>query len=152
MSAVPFTGPPPRVFGHRGAAGLAPENTLPSFALGLALGADVLELDVHASSDGVIVVMHDPNLERTTNGSGPVREQTWSALQRLDAGYHFSRDGRDFPYRGQGIRIPSLEELLLAFPDAACNIEVKQAEPSIAAAVVELIRRLRAQARVVLAA
>lgn len=152
MLSVPFTGPKPRVLGHRGAAGLAPENTMPAFALGLALGADVLELDVHASSDGVIVVMHDPDVERTTNGSGPLREQTWSALQRLDAGYHFSRNGHDFPYRDQGIRIPSLEELLLAYPHAACNIEVKQEEPPIAAAVVQLVRRLHAEKRVVLAA
>jgi glycerophosphoryl diester phosphodiesterase len=152
MSPVPFTGLKPRVFGHRGAAGLAPENTLPSFALGLALGADVLELDVHASRDGVIVVMHDPTLERTTDGSGPLREQTWPALQRLDAGYHFSRDGGDFPYRGQGVRIPTLEQLLLAFPHAACNIEIKQEEPPIVDAVVHLIRRLHAGDRVLLAA
>jgi glycerophosphoryl diester phosphodiesterase len=152
MSAVPFVGPIPRVFGHRGAAGIAPENTIPSFALGLALGADVLELDVHASRDGVIVVMHDATLERTTNGAGPLREQSWSALERLDAGYHFSRDGRDFPYRGQGVRMPTLEELLLAFPHAACNIEIKQAEPSITEDVVRLIHRLHAERRVLLAA
>lgn len=152
MSRVPFTGPTPRVFGHRGAAGLAPENTLPSFALALALGANVLELDVHASADGQIVVMHDATLERTTNGSGPLREQRWSMLQRLDAGYHFTRDGRDFPYRGQGVRIPTLEELLLAFPQTPCNIEIKQAEPPIAAAVISLIRRLHADQRVLLAA
>jgi len=152
MPPVPFTGLKPRVFGHRGAAGLAPENTLPSCALALALGADVLELDVHASGDGVIIVMHDPNVERTTSGSGPLREQTWSVLQRLDAGYHFSRDGRDFPYRGQGVRMPTLEELLLAFPHAPCNIEIKQEEPPIVAEVVQLIRRLHAENRVVLAA
>jgi glycerophosphoryl diester phosphodiesterase len=152
MSAVPFTAPTPRVFGHRGAAGLAPENTRPSFALGLALGADILELDVHASRDGVIVVAHDATLERTTNGTGPLREQSWSRLERLDAGYHFSRDGRDFPYRGQGVRLPTLEEVLLAFPHAACNIEIKQAEPPITEDVVRLIRRVHAERRVVLAA
>jgi glycerophosphoryl diester phosphodiesterase len=152
MSAVPFTGSTPRVFGHRGAAGLAPENTLPSFALGLALGADVLELDVHASRDGVIVVAHDPTLDRTTTGTGPLREATWSTLERLDAGYHFTRDGRDFPYRGQGVRLPTLEELLLAWPHAACNIEIKQAEPPIAEDVIRLIRRLHAEHRVLLAA
>ncbi len=152
MSPVPFTGLKPRVFGHRGAAGLAPENTLPSFALALALGADVLELDVHASRDGRIVVIHDPNLERTTNGTGPLREQPWVELQRLDAGYQFSRDGRDFPYRAQGIRLPALEELLLAFPQVPCNIEIKQADPPIAEAVTHLIRRLGAERRVLLAA
>src|SRR5882724_9615941 len=103
MNSGFFVGPTPRVFGHRGAGGLAPENTLPAFALGLALGADILELDVHASRDGVTVVIHDPTLERTTNGSGAVREQAFYELQRLDGGYRFTRDGHEFPYRDQGI-------------------------------------------------
>src|SRR6266478_2630499 len=116
MSSVPFSGSKPRVFGHRGAAGLAPENTLASFALGLALGADVLELDVHASRDGVIVVIHDPTLERTTNGTGAVRAQALYELQQLDAGYRFTRDGSDFAYRHQGVRIPTLDTVLKQFP------------------------------------
>ena len=147
-----FPGTGPRVFGHRGAAGLAPENTLPSFALGLALGADVLEFDVHASRDGVIVVIHDDTLDRTTNASGAVRERTLYELQQLDAGYHFSRDGRDFPYRGQGIHIPTLEAVLKRFPLAYCNLEIKQEDPPIAADVIDVIRRLDAQHRVLLAA
>ncbi|MCK6555225.1 glycerophosphodiester phosphodiesterase [Candidatus Binatia bacterium] len=142
----------PRVFGHRGAAGLAPENTLPSFALGLTLGADILELDVHASRDGIIVVIHDPTLERTTNGSGEVRDHTFHELRQLDAGYHFTRDGRDFPFRGQGVRLCTLEEVLREFPLAPCNIELKQGEPSIVADVVQLITRLDAHRRVLLAA
>ena len=149
----PFlTGATPRVFGHRGAAGLAPENTLPSFALARALGADVLECDVHATRDGTIVVLHDPTLDRTTNGSGPVCQQDWTDVARLDAGYHFSRDGRDFPYRGHGVRIPTLEAVLTAFSEARFNIEVKQEAPSIVAAVVDLIRRVGAEDRVLLAA
>jgi glycerophosphoryl diester phosphodiesterase len=152
MRPVFLTDQKPRVFGHRGAAGLAPENTLPSFALGLSLGADILELDVHASRDGVIVVMHDPTLERTTNGSGAVRQHMFHELQALDAGYHFTRDGRDFPFRGQGVRICTLEQVLREFPLAPCNIEIKQAEPSIVADVVRLITRLDAQRRVLLAA
>ncbi len=147
-----FAGPTPRVFGHRGAAGLAPENTIPSFALALALGADVLELDVHASRDGVVVVMHDPRLERTTNGTGLVREHALYELQQLDAGYQFTRDGHDFPYRGHGLRIPTLEAVLKQFPLAACNIEVKQADPPIVAEVLEVIHRFDAQRRVLLAA
>jgi glycerophosphoryl diester phosphodiesterase len=147
-----LTGRKPRVFGHRGAAGLAPENTIPSFALGLALGADVLEFDVHGSRDAEIVVIHDPTLERTTDGNGVVRDHTLYDLQQLDAGYHFTRDGRDFPYRGQGVRISTLETVLKRFPLAPCNIEVKQAEPTIVPGVIEAIRRLDAQHRVLLAA
>jgi glycerophosphoryl diester phosphodiesterase len=152
MTSGFFAGPKPRVFGHRGAGGLAPENTLPSFALGLALGADVLELDVHGSRDGVIVVIHDATLERTTDGSGAVHEQALYELQQLDAGYRFTRDGRDFPYRGQGVTMPSLDAVLKQFPLAYCNIEIKQTEPPIIAEVVELIRRFDAQHRVLLAA
>src|SRR5574340_1218890 len=111
-----FAGPTPRVFGHRGAAALAPENTLPSFALALALGADALELDVHGTRDGVIVVIHDDTLERTTKGQGAVRDHTWSALSQLDAGYHFTHDGRTFPFRGQGVRLPTLDAVLQRFP------------------------------------
>jgi len=142
----------PLVFGHRGASGLAPENTIPSFALARALGADVFELDVHASSDGVICVMHDPELERTTDGEGLLRRQTWSQLQKLDAGFRFTRDGHDFPYRGQGVRIPSLEGLLKGFPEVPCNMEVKQEEPAIVEEVVRAIKRCDAAGRVILAA
>jgi glycerophosphoryl diester phosphodiesterase len=152
MPIAPFPGSTPRVFGHRGAAGLAPENTLPSFALGLALGADVLEFDVHASRDGTIVVIHDATLDRTTNGAGPVRECTLHRLQQLDAGFQFTRGGGDFPYRGQGIRIPTLESVFKLFPLASCNIEIKQGDPPIAAEVVDLIHRFDAQHRVLLAA
>lgn len=152
MSPGYFAGPKPRVFGHRGAAGLAPENTLPSFALALALGADVLELDVHASRDGVIVVIHDATLERTTNGSGAVREHLWHDLQQLDAGYQFTRDGREFPYRGHGVRLTTLEAVLQRFPLACCNIEIKQEEPLIVEEVVAIITRLAAERRVLLAA
>jgi glycerophosphoryl diester phosphodiesterase len=152
MSIDFFASPKPRIFGHRGAAGLAPENTLPSFALGLSLGASILELDVHASRDGVIVVMHDPHLERTTDGSGLVRERALYELQHLDAGFQFTRDGRDFPYRDQGVRIPTLEAVLRYFPLAYCNIEIKQEDPPIVAQVVEVIRKFDAQHRVLLAA
>jgi glycerophosphoryl diester phosphodiesterase len=148
---VPFPGRPPRLFGHRGAAGVAPENTLVSFNRALADGADVLELDVHATSDGEIVVLHDPTLERTTDGGGPVAAQGWSEVARLDAGFHFSPDGgRTFPFRGRGIGVPRLADLLRECPRVPLNIEIKQLEPSLVDAVVALVRG--AGARVMLAA
>src|SRR5262249_41026557 len=122
------------------------------FALAHALGADVLELDVHASRDGVIVVIHDPTLERTTNGSGAVRDGLWYDLQQLDAGYQFTRDGRDSSYRGQGIRLPTLEAVLQKFPLVYCNIEIKQDTPPIVEEVVRMIKEFDAESRVVLAA
>jgi glycerophosphoryl diester phosphodiesterase len=139
------------VFGHRGAAGLAPENTLPSFSLAAALGAEYLELDVHATRDGSIVVLHDSTLERTTDGQGLVSELHLAALERLDAGHHFTHDGRHFPYRGQGVRVPTLEAVLQAFPDHRVNIEIKQAHPPIVDAVLDVIRDCGALERVLLA-
>jgi glycerophosphoryl diester phosphodiesterase len=147
-----FSLPKPRVFGHRGAAGLAPENTLPSFALANALGAAYLELDVHATLDGTVVVLHDPTLERTTNGCGPVAERGLAELQQLDAGYRFTTDGAHFPYRGQGVRIPTLEAVLRSFPQACFNIEIKQGDPPIVDRVIDLLEATGTLARTLLAA
>ena len=75
-------GPRPRLFAHRGGARIAPENTIEAFAAGLAAGADRLEMDVHATRDGHVVVLHDPTVDRTTDGSGLVREMTLAELHR----------------------------------------------------------------------
>lgn len=148
---VGFPGGTPRLFGHRGAAGVAPENTLPSFARAEADGVDVFELDVHATRDGEIVVLHDPTLDRTTDGAGPVAALTFAELARLDAGHGFSPDGgRTFPFRDQGIRVPRLAELLDAFPEMPLNIEIKCTGAQVIAAVVAMVRA--ASSRIVLAA
>lgn len=148
---VGFPGGTPRLFGHRGAAGVAPENTLASFARAKADGVDVFELDVHATRDGEIVVLHDPTLDRTTDGTGPVVALTFAELARLDAGHGFSPDGgRTFPFRGQGIRVPRLAELLEVFPEVPLNIEIKCAGAEVIAAVVAMVRA--APSRIVLAA
>ena len=100
------------VIGHRGAAGLVPENTLASFAHAVRLGVDAVELDVHLSADGHLVVIHDERLERTTNGNGKVADAPLAALRMLDA--------------GAGERVPTLEEVLEAVPGhVAVNIELK---------------------------
>ena len=82
----------PRVFGHRGAMGYAPENTFASFERAVEIGVDAIELDVHLTADGEVVVIHDHELNRTTNGQGVVGEKTLSELKRLDAGIHFKYD------------------------------------------------------------
>ena len=146
-----FTRPLPRLFGHRGAAGIAPENTMASFRRAFEDGADYFELDVHATRDGVVVVIHDPTLERTTNGAGAVRDLTFAELERFDAGFRFVHGG-SYAFRGQGVRVPALEELLEEFPEVPLNIEIKQAEPPIEPAVVSLLERKGALERVVLAA
>ncbi|OFV89473.1 MAG: hypothetical protein A3J75_00075 [Acidobacteria bacterium RBG_16_68_9] len=147
-----FSRPRPRAYGHRGAAGLAPENTLPSLHLAAALGVAYLELDVRSTRNGTIIVLHDASLERTTNGEGPVLEHSDEQLDRLDAGYRFTHDGAHFPYRGQGVRIPTLESVLRAFPHHAFNIEIKQEQPSIVREVVDLLIATDTAERTLLAA
>lgn len=152
LSSRYFAPPRPRIFGHRGAAGLAPENTLPAFALGAAMNAEYLELDVRGTRDGTVVVIHDPTVDRTTDGEGAVADLSFAALERLDAGYRFTYDGRHFPYRGQGVRIPTLESVLRRFPGHPFNIEVKQAQPPIVDAILAIVRAAQATERVLLAA
>src|SRR5512146_1026748 len=94
----------PLVFAHRGASKVAPENTLPAFEAAIALGADGVELDVQATADGKLVVFHNPRLEGTTNGSGPVSAQTFDRLRALDAGSWFAP-------AFAGTRIPTLTEV-----------------------------------------
>lgn len=142
----------PHLFGHRGAAGETPENTLPSFQHAWAAGLRYLETDCHATRDGEIVLCHDPSLERTTDGHGPISAHSYAEIEKLDAGYRFSPDGRSHPFRGTGVRILRLSELLDAFPDAHVNLEVKTADAPIAAEVVRLVRRAGAERRVLLAA
>jgi glycerophosphoryl diester phosphodiesterase len=117
------------VIGHRGNRAHAPENTLESFAQAIRLGVDALELDVHVSRDGVPVVIHDPTLERTTDASGAVADRTAAELRRVDAGARFTRDdGRTFPYRGTGIGVPTLEEVLGATGNIPLVVEIKVVE------------------------
>ncbi len=142
--------PRPAIFAHRGGAGLWPENTLFAFRHAWEMGVDVLEMDVHATRDGHVVVIHDDTVDRTTNGSGRVGDMTLAEIQSLDAGYRFTPDGgKTFPYRGQGIRIPSLEEVFDAFPNARFNIEVKSNDPPVIPALVELVHRKHVENRII---
>ena len=116
----------PLVIAHRGGAAQWPENTLYAFRNAIESGADALEFDVHATSDGKLVVIHDATVDRTTDGSGRVDGMTWEALQDLDAGYHWTQDGgASFPYRGMGLKVPSLAQVLSTLPDARMIIELK---------------------------
>lgn len=116
------------VTGHRGNAAHAPENTLESFASAIALGVDAIEFDVRLTSDGEVVVHHDPTTTRTTGLARAIATSTFGELQALDAGATFTGDGRTFPFRGTGVRIPRLADLLDAFPSIPLLIEVKVPE------------------------
>ncbi len=139
--------PQPLVMAHQGGDGERPSNTMAAFAHADALGVDVLEMDIHSTSDGVLVVIHDATLDRTTDGEGRVNDLTFEQLQTFDAAYHWptldDEEGSpidDFPYRGTGVTIPALEEVLRAFPDRLMNIEIKQRTPSITQPLCDLLR------------
>lgn len=130
------------VIAHQGGDGLWPSNTIYAFEQATEMGVDVLEMDIHLTADGVIVLSHDDTVDRLTDGSGLIKEMTFAELQELDAAYDWSEDdqGNEFPFRGQGIQIPSLHQVLMAFPEMPMNIEIKQAEPSMVVEVCDLIR------------
>lgn len=130
----------PTVIGHRGCAGEVPENTLASFERGLAAGARILETDLHLTRDGVPVLLHDDDVGRVTDGRGRVADLALAELRALDAGHHFSPDGgQSHPYRGAGLRIPSFEEALAAFPEARFNCELKENLPDLVERTLELV-------------
>jgi len=137
---------------HRGGALLAPENTLLAFRAAVERWrTDVLELDVHATRDGELVVSHDPTLQRCTSGEGRIADHTVDQIQKLDAGFHFSSDGgRTTPFRGCGVRIPTLRDVLRAFPRMRLNVEVKAEAPGVESAVAGLLRAEGAVSRVCL--
>ena len=140
---------PPLNIAHRGASGEAPENTLAAFDLALRQGASAIEFDVHLSSDGIPMVIHDPRLNRSTSGSGWVGEHRANALRKLDAGSWFNRR---FPEKARrayaGARIPLLSEVLawVRARKALAFIEIKRGKrdyPCIEAKVVDEIERQR---------
>jgi glycerophosphoryl diester phosphodiesterase len=134
------------VIGHRGNRAFAPENTIESFAQAVTAGADAIEFDVHVSADGIAVVHHDPTVERTTDGRGAIERLVFDELREFDAGANLTLDGgKTFPYRGKGHRIPSLDEVIEAFPTTPLLIEIKT--PLAATAVRIAIEDHKAQER-----
>jgi glycerophosphoryl diester phosphodiesterase len=141
--------PGPWLVAHRGGAALAPENTLAAFDRGVALGADCLELDVRRTRDGEVVIFHDHDTSRIAGVAGRIEERTFADLAELDAGHAFTPDGgATFPFRGRGLRIPRLAELLERHPAMRLNIEAKGPEPELAEALVRVLRHLDAMHRV----
>ncbi len=128
------------VFAHRGGSRRWPENTMLAFQNAADLGVDALEMDIHSTADGELVVIHDPFVDRVTNGSGDVHDHTLAELKLLDAGYWWTEDGgQTYPFRGQGLTIPTLAEVFAAFPYLWINIDIKQADPPIVEPFVAMI-------------
>jgi glycerophosphoryl diester phosphodiesterase len=120
--------------------GLWPGNTMTYLEGAAALGVDILEVDAHMTRDGVLVLMHDDTVGRTTNGTGRIRDLTLAELQALEVAHHWTQDGKTYPYRGQGLRVPTLEEAFRRFPSYPMLIEIKQASPSMAEPLCRMIR------------
>jgi len=140
----------PLLFAHRGASLERPENSLPAFELGLALGADVLELDVHPSRDGVFVVSHDPTGARMCGVERALSACDWSEIARWDAGFGFiDREGRR-AFAGAGIHPSRFDDVLDALPDALLNVDVKNAREPELRKLLDLIAARGAQSRVLL--
>lgn len=115
-----------RAVGHRGAAAVAPENTLPGFRHAVEVGAHGVEFDLQCTRDGEPVVIHDETVDRTTDGSGAVAEMSLADLKELDAGHAYTPDrGRSYPYRGRDVRIPTLGEVADVAGRLPMIIEVK---------------------------
>lgn len=145
----------PLVIAHQGGDGLRPGNTMAAFQHAVELGVDVLEMDIHSTQDGVLVVIHDDTIDRTTDGRGRVQDFTFDELQAFDAGYHFPTLAgstiEGHPFRGQGITIPALEEVFTAFPGYPMIIEIKQAEPSIVEPFCQMIGEYEMTEQVIVA-
>ena len=115
------------VIAHRGASAYAPENTIPAFRLAVEQGADALEFDVRVTRDGLPVVLHDATTDRTTDVRLALADVSSSHVLQADAGATFSPDnGRTFPWRGKGVRIPTLAEVLESIPHLPLLVEIKE--------------------------
>ena len=126
---------------HRGGRLIRPEHTLLAYDQALEDGADVLELDIGETSDGALVVMHDDDVDRTTDCTGLIKEMTFDEIRECDAGYDFTTDGGEtYPYRGTGLVVPTMQEVFDRYPDTAFIIEIKQEDPSIVDSFVDVIR------------
>lgn len=130
-----FDSTTPLVIAHRGLAVDAPENTIPAFLAADAVGADVLETDVHLSKDGQVIIAHDPTLDRVAGRAGRVGDYTVAQLAEIDL--------------GGGVGFPTLVDVLTALPDQKFNIDLK--EPEVADAFVDVITQLDASERVLVA-
>ncbi len=128
------------LFGHRGARGLAPENTLPAFDLALKYKMDGVELDIHESADGALIVMHDESVDRTTNGKGYIKEMNLNQIKSLDAGIKFSP-------KYAGTKVPTLPEVFDRYRDKLLyKVEIKHSYeyyPNIEEKVLEVVENFR---------
>ena len=142
----------PLVIAHQGGDGVWPGETMLAFQKAAALGADVLEMDIHITADGALILMHDETVDRTTDGTGQIEAMTLDELKKFDAAYDWSPDkGVTFPYRGQGLQVATLEEVFAAFPDMRMVIEIKKTNASMTKPFCGMIREYDMQEKILVA-
>jgi glycerophosphoryl diester phosphodiesterase len=140
--------PGPWLVAHRGGGGLAPENTLAAFDLAVRLGADALEIDVRRTRDGEVVIFHDEETTRLTGRPGTIEARTLDEVGALDAGASFTTDGgATFPFRGDGLAVPTLAGLLARHPALRLNIDAKTDDESLALALARVLTTAGAEPR-----
>ena len=146
-----FLPEPPRFFAHRGDNVRYPENTLPAFRAAVDQGIPYLELDVWMTRDREVVVHHDRTTARTCGHKKEISETRFSKLRELDAGWGFEDSAGEGPWSGQGVVIPTLEEVLEAFPQTHITVEIKQDSERLCERLLEVVRDKEASDRVLLA-
>lgn len=140
---------PRRLYAHRGASAERPENTMPAFERAVEIGVDALEMDVHMTRDGQLIVVHDESAARTTGAQVNWADIDLAHARRLDAGWGFVAPDGTRPFAGKGICVPTFEEVVDAFPDTRINVDIKGA--GAVAPMLELVMRKHAEDRVTLA-
>ena len=130
----------PLIMAHRGDSANFPENTMVSMESAIRIGVDVLETDVHLTKDGELVLFHDEDIQRTTGEQGTIRDRTLEDLRRIDLGEKFTIDGTTYPFRGKGLRVLTLQEVLRAFPKMRFNIDMKDSVPDVPQILERLLR------------
>lgn len=141
--SIPDNSHKTKIAAHRGGKALFPENTLYAYQQTVARWNNcLLEGDIQITADNVAILLHDTTVDRTTNGQGPVKEKTLSEIKTLDAGYKFTTDGgQTFPFRNKGITIPTLDEVLEAFPNHTFLFEIKPPTDNISPIIEPIIKR-----------
>ena len=146
-----FALPRPRIIAHRGFSGEYPENTIPALRAAAESGAAYLELDVHLTRDGEVVVIHDDDLRRVAGVEGVIAGMDLAAVRAADAGHNFSVDHVSFPFRGTGIRVPTLREVFGACPAQRCIIEIKPRMSTMVHPTLAIIEQCAMSRRVLIA-
>ena len=125
---------------HQGGNQLFPDQSMLAFNNSVDLGIQVLELDVHRTLDGIIVIHHDASINRLTNDTGMIKQMLWDDLQKVDGAYNWTIDEENYPFRGSGVKILSLSQLIKKYPDKIYDIEIKQGDPPIGEDLCTLLR------------